>query len=72
MVEPPKGFMYVKEVFRMTGDRLKESRDFDVGGDCRLLIFGHCIEWIGMVVYNYIINDCVRYKNAKEKTSLSF
>lgn len=57
MVEPLKGFMYVKEVFRMTGDWLKESRGFDVGGDCRLFIFERCIEWIGMVDYNYIIND---------------
>ena len=58
MVEPPKGFMYVKEVFRATGDWMKESRVFDVGGDCRLFIFEHCIVWIGMVVYNYIINCC--------------
>lgn len=56
VVEPLKGFMSVKEVFRMTGDRMKESRDFGVGGDCRLFIFEHCIEWIGMGVYNYIIN----------------
>lgn len=32
---------------------MKESRDFDVGGDNWLFIFEHCIEWIGMVVYNY-------------------